>query len=161
MKHHDHRGEADDYVDSDVLNAARAAVPPAAKRAAFLASLNDTRDTATPRAMARFLARLAAGRILSPASTELLLGIMARTRTFPTRLRAGVGPGWRVAHKTGTSGDFGGLNGVTNDVGLLLAPDGRTIAVAVFLAQSRAPARDRDAVIASVARAASGDTEKP
>lgn len=142
-----------EFVDSAELQRARDRVAREQKRAAFDAWLADPRDTATPRAMAAFLNRLARGALLSKASTEHLLGVMRRTRTFPTRLRAGVPADWTVAHKTGTSDDFDGLNGVTNDVGILTTPDGRTIAIAVFLAESRRPATERDAALAAAARA--------
>lgn len=123
------------------------------KLAAFRAYLKDARDTATPRGMAGFLALLAAGKLLSPSSTRYFLDVMARTATFPDRLRAGVPPGWTVAHKTGTSQTLGGVNGVTNDVGILTAPDGRRIAVAAFVSESTAPPEARAAVIAAAARA--------
>jgi beta-lactamase class A len=42
---------------------------------------------------------------------------------------------------------------VTNDVGILTAPDGRRIAVAAFVAESRAGQAERAAVIAAAARA--------
>jgi beta-lactamase class A len=142
-----------EFVDPDELDRARAALSDAEKDAAFRAYLADERDTATPRGMAIFLIRLADGRLLSPGSTEHLLGVMARTRTFPDRLRAGVPAGWRVAHKTGTSADWNGQNGVTNDVGLLTARDGEVVAVAAFLAQSRRPSDERAAAIADSARA--------
>lgn len=142
-----------EFVDSAELREARERLSPAQRRAAFEAYLADPRDTATPFATVEFLDRLARGRILSEASTDYFLGVMGRTRTFPTRLRAGAPAGWIVAHKTGTSSDLEGLNAVTNDVGLFRTADGRTIAVAVFLAESRQAASERDAVLAAVARA--------
>ena len=42
----------------------------------------------------------------------------------------------------------------TNDVGVLTAPDGKRISVAVFVSDSPAPAPAQAAVIAGVARAA-------
>lgn len=119
-----------EFVDPAKLREARERLTPEQNRAAFEAYLADARDTATPVAMVEFLDRLARGQILSKASTEHFLGMMRRTRTFPTRLRAGAPAGWTVAHKTGTSFDFEGLNGVTNDVGVFTTADGRTIAVA-------------------------------
>jgi beta-lactamase class A len=143
-----------EFVDPAVLARARSRVTDEAQSAAFTAYLRDPRDTATPRAMARFLAQLSAGNMLSTASTRHLLGVMERTRTSPGRLRAGAPAGWTVAHKTGTSGDMNGVNGVTNDVGVLTAPDGGRLAIVVFLGESRQSASVRDAVIASAARIA-------
>ena len=152
-----------DFVELGRLDAARAALSEQQKRTAFEAYLVDDRDTATPRAMAVFLGRLAGGDLLSDESTRHFLGVMRRTRTFPTRLRAGVPETWQVAHKTGTSDDFDGLNAVTNDVGLLIAPDGAVIPIAAFLARSRQDSTRRDATIAAAARAVvaahTGDAE--
>lgn len=141
-----------EFVDPGKLQAAREKLSEAQKRSAFAAYLADERDTATPRAMVTFLNSLAQGEILSATSTDHFLGVMKRTRTFPTRLRAGAPQDWTMAHKTGTSDDFEGVNGVTNDVGIMIIPDGRIIAIAVFLGQSRASSSERDAAIAAVAR---------
>jgi beta-lactamase class A len=141
------------FVDADRLEAARRAVPRDVQRAAFEAYLADPRDTATPRGITLFLSKIADGSLLSAPSTARLLDVMGRTRTFPTRLRAGAPAGWQVAHKTGTSPSFEGLNATTNDVGLLTSPRGEVTAIAVFVARSRQPPERRDAVIASAARA--------
>ncbi len=95
---------------------------------------------------------LASGRLLSPASTDHLLNVMSQTVTFPDRLRAGAPAGWRVAHKTGTSQTWSGVTAATNDVGILTAPDGGIIAIAVFVADSAASSKERAAVIAAAAR---------
>lgn len=106
-------------------------------------------NTATPLAVVRLLASLHFGRVLSPASRKLLLAIMERTRTGPSRIRAGFPPGTVVAHKTG-----GGGNG-SNDVGIVTLPDGRGhLLLAVFIKQGRGPAPGRDNTIAAIARAA-------
>jgi len=142
-----------DYADPKRFEAAVAAVPGAERVAAFERYRRDPRDTATPRGMVAFLRALADGRLLSAPSTEHLLAVMGRTRTGPDRLRGGAPAGWRVAHKTGSSGAWRGLSVATNDVGVLTAPDGTRVAVAVFVGESRAPAAERAGAIAAVARA--------
>jgi beta-lactamase class A len=102
--------------------------------------------------MATLLWSLAQGRLLSPTSTKRLLDIMAQTVTFPDRLKAGVSDGWALAHKTGTSSTWRGVTAATNDVGVLTAPDGTLVTVAVFIADSRAASVDRAALIARIAR---------
>ncbi len=136
--------------------AAVAAVPVARQRAATQAVMVDPRDTATPRAAARFLARLARGELLSAASTRLLLGIMARTATGARRLKAGLAPGVGLAHKTGTSRTILGVSQATNDVGLVTYPDGRRMVIAAFLAGSTSGEGQRESVLADVARASTG-----
>ncbi len=143
-----------EYVDATVLEKAFAAVPPARADAAFRAYQKDRRDTATPLGMVALLQSLSDGRLLSARSTRHLLEVMGQTVTFPDRLKAGVLDGWTLAHKTGTSGDWHGVTAATNDVGVLRAPDGRYVSVAVFIADSRAPAKDRAALMADIARVA-------
>ncbi len=143
-----------EYVDPAVLDRAIDALPKARREEAFRKYLADERDTATPRGMVALLQALAEGHLLSPGSTKHLLQVMSETATFPDRLKAGLSPGWTLGHKTGSSGDLGGVAVATNDVGILTGPDGARISVAVFVSDSPAPAPARAAVIAGVARAA-------
>ncbi|PMR68527.1 serine hydrolase [Halomonas heilongjiangensis] len=53
-------------------------------------------------AFAELLAALGEGRALGPAATARLLSVMERTTSGERRLKAGLGPGVRFAHKTGT-----------------------------------------------------------
>ena len=53
-------------------------------------------------AYADLLGRLADGKALGPAMTEYLLALMERVATGTHRLRAGLPPSVRLAHKTGT-----------------------------------------------------------
>lgn len=146
----------DAYTDPNRLQADIDAQSEAVRDAAFGAYLEDPRDTATPRAMATLLYRLANGQLLNETSTGWMLSTMRETQTFPDRLRAGTAPGWRVAHKTGTSNTWKGITGATNDVGVLTSPAGEPSGVAVFLAASPAGAEERAAAIASVAHIATG-----
>ncbi len=142
-----------EYVDAAVFEKAIAAVPADQRTAAYRRYQADSRDTATPRGMAGLLQRLATGGPLSPASTRYLLEVMKQTVTFPDRLKAGVPAGWALGHKTGTSGSWQGVTAATNDVGVLKAPDGGSVAVVVFIRDSRAPSASRAALIASIAAA--------
>ena len=129
--------------------------PPGPRRAAGpLPDPDDPRDTATPRAAIRLLDALAKGRLLSKASTTTVLGLMERSRTGVARLKAGLPPGSRIAHKTGSSGTSHGVNLATNDIGIVTLPSGRKLLVAAFLKGSTAGPEQREAVLAAVARAA-------
>ena len=143
-----------EYVDPKVLDLAIDRVPKARHDAAYRSYQVDVRDTATPRGMAMLLERLAAGKLLSARSSRHLLNVMQETVTFPDRLKAGTAPGWTLGHKTGTSGAWNGVTAATNDVGVLGAPDGGTVAVAVFIGDSKAPSSDRAALTAKIAAAA-------
>lgn len=58
-----------------------------------------------------------------------------------------------MMHKTGTSNMVGGVAAATNDIGLIALPDGRLLALAVFVTDARAQAEVREAVIARIAEA--------
>ena len=62
----------------------------------------DDRNTATLPAFATLLDRLAAGELLSPDSTRLILGHMRAISTGDRRIAAGLAPGTDFAQKTGT-----------------------------------------------------------
>jgi beta-lactamase class A len=121
--------------------------------AAFDAYVKDERDTATPKGMVSFLYALASGNLLAPESNKFLLEVMRRTTTFPDRLEAGTPPGWHLGHKTGTSPTWKGMTAATNDVGILTAPDGSSVALAAFIAESRRDEKERAALFATAARA--------
>jgi beta-lactamase class A len=112
------------------------------------------RNWAKPQSMTALLRALHEGKGLSPSSRELLLRLMIETPTGPRRLKGLLPDGTVVAHKTGTSGTRKGLTRATNDVGLITLPDGRHLAIAVFVSDSRASQEVRESVIARIARAA-------
>ncbi len=143
-----------EFVDAALLDSAIKRVPPEVRAAADLRYRNDLRDTATPKGMAAMLDALNRGKLLSPSATRYILDVMAQTVTFPDRLKAGLLPGWKIAHKTGTSGSWNGVTVATNDVGILTAPDRSSIAIAVFIADSRAPDAARAALMAKLSTAA-------
>lgn len=141
-----------EYIDEDLIEAAYAAVPPAEQDAAFARYLADPRDTTTPAAMANLLQKLLKGQLFSPKSTRYLLGVMERTATGPDRLQAGVPKGWTLGHKTGTSSTHRGVAGATNDVGLARNKAGDWVILVALLRESTLPPRDRDRILADVAR---------
>lgn len=113
------------------------------------AAVGDPRDTTTPLAMLHTLQKLVLGDALSIPSRAWLQRWLVETSTGDKRLRAGV-PGWQVGDKTGTSGD----SGTANDIGVLWPPGGGApVLVTCYLTRSTAPAEQRDAAIAQVARA--------
>jgi beta-lactamase class A len=108
---------------------------------------DDVRDTTTPKAMVLLLTKIADGHVLSPASTQVLLGSMERCTTGLKRLRGMLPPGTPVSDKTGTIG------GTVNDVGIITLPEGRgRIAIAVYIKKSAKPFEERERVIAQIAR---------
>lgn len=110
------------------------------------------RNWMEPVAAVQLLELLVAKSPLSPDSNAFLLGVLSDSRTAATRLRAGLPSGTVVAHKSGTSGEHNGMAEATNDIGLITLPDGRRVAVAVFVTDAHANESTRDGVIARIAQ---------
>ncbi len=105
------------------------------------------RNDAEPAAMVALLRRIADHSPLTPEHTALLLHWMTETNNPAGRIKGDLPPGVTVVHKTGTS------DKATNDVGLLTLPNGRRLALAIFVTDARASLATREAVIAHLARA--------
>jgi beta-lactamase class A len=112
------------------------------------------RNFATPRAAAALLKALYEGRGVSPAARDILLQFMTESVPGPKRLKGLLPPGTAVAHKTGTDGTFDGLTRATNDIGIITLPNGRHLAIAVFVKDSKADEATREGTIAKMAKAA-------
>jgi beta-lactamase class A len=140
-----------DYLDEAALDRALAAQPKDVITRSYTAYRKDPRDTATPLGSIQFLSQLAAGKLLQPNTTRFLLQAMRDCATGEDRLKAGLTPGWTVGHKTGTSSAWQGIRAATNDIGLLFGPQGQTLAVAVYVADSRADEKTNASIIAKSA----------
>ena len=112
------------------------------------------RNYATPNAAVNLLRAFHKGEGLSESSQALLLQWMTEATTGPKRIKGLLPDGTVVAHKTGTSRTVDGITAATNDVGLVPLPNGRHLAIAVFVSDSRANNATREEVIAKVTRAA-------
>lgn len=140
------------YSIGDAFYKARAALPSSVRKAAFERYIADPYDGAAPQSVARALARLKRGELLSPSSTSRLLSIMASTKTGKLRVRAALAPGWSWSHKTGTGQNFGGRIGGINDIGLLTAPDGKIYALAIMTVPNSSDGTSQD-MMQAVAKA--------
>lgn len=89
-------------------------------------SPGDTRDTTSPAAMVNLLSTVLFGQVLSPVSRTRLRTWMLEAKVGAHRLPAGLPPGWRIAHKTGT------WDSETNDVGVIWPVNRAPIVVAAF-----------------------------
>ena len=106
----------------------------------------------TGAAIALALSRLARGELLSEISTAYLLDLMSKSKTGPDRLKAGLSPGWSLAHKTGTGQVLGTYATAYNDVGILTSPSGQRYALVVMIASTEQPVPIRQALMAEVMR---------
>ena len=115
----------------------------------------DPRDTGTPDGTVQLLKRLFQRELLAAPSTARLVEIMEATTTGPGRIKGLLPAGVVVAHKTGTTGTAGRLNGSTNDVGVIALPKGAgQLALAVYVKGSTRDLAAREAIIARIAKAA-------
>jgi beta-lactamase class A len=111
------------------------------------------RNYAKPDAVVVLLSALHEGRGLSKSSQALLLRLMTETPTGLKRIKGLLPKGTAVAHKTGTSRTVDGVTAATNDVGLVTLPNGRHLAIAVFVSDAKADNEIREEVIAKVSQA--------
>ena len=116
---------------------------------------NDTiqyQNYATPRAMTQLLKIFYMDSVLSKESRTLLFQDMVNSRTGLGRIKGLLPEGTLVAHKTGTAGTYDGLTRATNDVGIIVLPNENHLAISVFISDSYASPKDRDLVIANIAK---------
>ncbi len=111
------------------------------------------RNWASPQGAVQLLRALHERRGLSEQSQQLLLKLMTETPTGPQRLKGLLPKTAVVAHKTGTGGTSEGIASATNDIGLITLPNGRHLAIAVFVSDSRVDLATRERVIARIAKA--------
>lgn len=137
---------ADGRIRIERFEALRRAVP-AARRVEARARFDaDRRDTATPEGMVGLLTRLSKGELLSPASRGVLFDLLRRNKTGDRRIRALLPAGTVVLDKTGT------MDGVCNDVGLIVLPDGNHLALAIYSEGSAKELEARERTVAEAAR---------
>jgi beta-lactamase class A len=111
------------------------------------------RNYAKPEAAVALLRALHEKRGLSDSSQVLLLKYMIESTPGARRLKGLLPAGAIVAHKTGTSGTEKGITAATNDIGIITLPNGRHLAIAVFVSESPAGVAMREGVIAGFAKA--------
>lgn len=87
-------------------------------------------------------------KVISPAASDQMIDILL-AQEFNDGLPAGLPPGTRVAHKTGS------ITKIAHDAGLVIRPDG-TSYVLVVLTRGFAKTEDAERVMARIARAMEG-----
>ncbi|HLZ89985.1 MAG TPA: class A beta-lactamase [Puia sp.] len=107
----------------------------------------------TPAAMLTLLEKFDAGKILSPASTRLLLNWMSASPRLSNRIKGLLPTGTPVAHKPGTSDvSPDGIAAATNDVGIITLPNKKHLLIAAFVSDAKAGEATREWVIARSAQ---------
>ncbi|MCX5384081.1 class A beta-lactamase [Streptomyces sp. NBC_00083] len=107
----------------------------------------ERRDTTTPAAMGRDLARTSLGCALTPPDRATLNTWLRATATGDARIRAGVPKDWTVGDKTGTTDSYGSAN----DIAVAWPRSGHPVIIAIYTNHTAADAATEDAVVRSTA----------
>ena len=110
------------------------------------------RNFSTPDAAVALLRALHEKRGMSESSQAIILKYLVESTPGAKRLKGLLPAGTTVAHKTGTSGAREGVTAATNDIGIITLPNGKHLAIAVFVSDSPADEATREGVIAKVAK---------
>jgi beta-lactamase class A len=101
--------------------------------------LADARDTTSPRAFAGLIVRLAAGHLVQPRLTKFVLDLMRRTKSGDDRLKAGMLPGWTLAHRAGLARSVEGVTPAFHDAGLATSKANGRVALALCIERATLP----------------------
>jgi len=111
------------------------------------------RNWSSPAAMGQLLSLFYHDKILSIKSKEYLWQLMVNTKTGPGRLKGLLPEGTIVAHKSGSSGtNENGIAAATNDVGIISLPNGKHVAIAVFVSNCTVEEEACEKTIAQIAK---------
>jgi beta-lactamase class A len=108
----------------------------------------------TPNAMALTLKKFYKGKILSDSSFSLLWDIMSTTTYAPDRLKGLLPKNAVVAHKTGTYYTDAPVLEALNDVGIVVLPNGKHYAIAVYTNNSSETPEITTHIISEISKAA-------
>ncbi|WP_419702081.1 class A beta-lactamase, subclass A2 [Mucilaginibacter sp. NFX135] len=98
---------------------------------------------------------------LSPANHAYLWKIMQETSTGPNQIKGLLPVGTVVYHKTGRSGtNEQGITAATNDIGIITLPNGKHLAIAVFVSDTPVNQTIRESIISRIAKAAYDEAVK-
>lgn len=107
----------------------------------------------TPLAMAQLLDVFYQKKPLSETSSAFLMKIMTESANSVNRIKGLLPAGTIVAHKTGTSNtNEQGKTAATNDVGIITLPNGKHIAIVVFVSDSMETHETNERIIAEIAK---------
>ncbi|HNE50395.1 MAG TPA: class A beta-lactamase [Chitinophagales bacterium] len=113
---------------------------------------NQYKNISSANAMTELLVQFYLQKILSPANTEYLYQVMTETQTGKDRIVKLLPSGTVVAHKTGTSNTQNGIRAAVNDCGIITLPNGKHLALTIFIKDSKAAIATAEATIAQIAK---------
>lgn len=113
-----------------------------------------------PLSMVTLLEGLYHRKYISEKSSALLMRLMTES-TNDARIKGMLPKGTIVAHKTGTSDtNIEGITAATNDIGIITLPNGKHLAIAVYVCDNKEPKEAAEKLIAEITRAAYNEYSK-
>jgi beta-lactamase class A len=107
----------------------------------------------TPIAMVQILEKFYRQDLFPKEGYDFMWGAMVETPMGSKRIKGMLPAGTIVAHRTGTGGLIAeGILGAVNDVGFINLPNGKTIALAVFIASTKEDQATNEEAIAKISK---------
>jgi beta-lactamase class A len=104
-----------------------------------------------PNAIVKLLSGFYHKKYLSAPSNKFLMKLMIESENSPMRLKGLLPEEMILAHKTGTSNtNDAGLRAAVNDAGIITLPNGKHIAIAVFVSNSTEKFENDEHIIAQI-----------
>lgn len=129
------------FADAAALDKAFAALDEAKQKDALAKFVRDQRDTASPRAIAMLLVKVASSHLIQPRYATLLFDLMRRSKLAEDRLKGGLPGDWTFSHMAATSRTVQGVTPVFHDAGIAShKKDGRIVLVLFIEGATLSPA---------------------
>lgn len=106
----------------------------------------------TPEAMVQLLDHFYQRKILTSPTHDLLVDMMEKTTTGRKRIKGLLPEGTVVAHKTGMGGKDEIISAI-NDVGIVTLPNGKHVAIALFISNPKESVEKLESVMAKISKA--------
>jgi beta-lactamase class A len=109
-------------------------------------------NSSTPNEMTSLLKAFYERKIIGDSGTKYLLNFMTNDSTSHKRMIDDLPSGTKVAHKTGTGSYNDTLINACNDVGIIFLPNGKHLAITVFVMNSKENYDDTEKLIAIITK---------
>lgn len=124
----------------------------------YEAPINSYANWSKPESVVWLLRKLYDGRLLSGEYDRCIKQALAATTTGADKIKAGLSQGMTLAHKTGTGFRMAdGTKMADNDAGMVTMPDGRQVAIAILIKDSKMSDADNARLMAEITKIILGD----
>lgn len=124
----------------------------------YEAPINSYANWSKPESVVWLLRKLYDGRLLSGEYDRCIKQALTATTTGADKIKAGLSQGMTLAHKTGTGFRMAdGTKMADNDAGVVTMPDGRQVAIAILIKDSKMSDADNARLMAEITKIILGD----